>query len=217
MRVRVKRQTKVCPRCGETLSVDAFHRNRRKPDGLDSCCKACNNARQRAAYAKNPQKKIARTRQYHAENPEWSRERLRAHHVANRDERYQRYVERGKDPQVRAKRRESTRRSEQRRRAIKAASEVVTSITAEELERRLEEFDGCCYICGASFEEVVLHWDHYRPLAHGGEHSIENLNPACDLCNVRKNAMWPIDVKRLEQIKAEVIALRKSVVAPDRG
>jgi hypothetical protein len=211
----MSRRQKVCSMCGKLLALSAFHRNKRKKDGRDPACKECNNRRQRLAYAANPQKKIAQTRRYHLEHPEWSKERLRAHHVAHKDERYQRYVDRGKDPRIAAKRREATRRSESRRRALKRGLEAEL-ISEFQFALRLEEFDGKCYICG----EILgadLHWDHFRPLTAGGRHVLSNLFPACDLCNVRKNSCWPFTEKRRKEIAEEVRALRKqSVSKPER-
>jgi hypothetical protein len=137
--------------------------------------------------------------------------------VANRDQRYQKYVERGKDdPQIAAQRREATRRAGSRRRAI-IKNGTADLISEEQFAARLEEFDHRCYICEL---EIVfnLHWDHYRPLAAGGEHTISNLFPACDLCNIRKSACWPFTDRRKEEIRREVRELRsKAWMSLDRG
>lgn len=214
-------QSKVCSSCGQTKDFNCFHKDSSTYDGMRSRCKSCvkeyddsrkeeRNRRAREKYADNPQEKIAKTRQYHLDHPEWSKERLRAHHVANREERAERARERGKDPEVRAKRREATRRSEQRRRAVKAKSHA-DLISADDYQLRLDEFGGCCYIC----EQKVgadLHWDHHRPLARGGDHVIDNLYPTCASCNVRKSACWPFTDERRQEIKDEVLALKKQLV-----
>ena len=38
---------KRCWKCGETKSESEFYKNRSRSDGLDSCCKKCNNSRKR--------------------------------------------------------------------------------------------------------------------------------------------------------------------------
>jgi hypothetical protein len=176
----------------------------------DDARKQERNRRAREAYAEDPQPKISKTRQYHLDHPEWSKERLRAHHVTNRGKRYERYVERGKDPQVAEKRRDATRRSESKRRALKAQT-IVEIISEEQFALRLLEFDSRCYICGVVLT-TNLHWDHYKPLTAGGPHVLANLKPSCDLCNVRKSNCWPFTAARRNQIAKEVRELRKQSV-----
>lgn len=201
---------KVCTRCKLSKPLSEYHNNRRKKDGKDPNCKACNNERMREKYATDAgtrATKIAKTRQYHLDNPEWSQECLRAHHEANREERYEKHKQRGEDPAVREQRRSSTRRSESRRRAQKADAAVVEAITQPQLDALLAEHNGCCAICGRTVGgELVLHWDHIQPLAREGMHTIENHQPLCGPCNVRKNATWPLSDERREQIKTEVLA-----------
>jgi 5-methylcytosine-specific restriction endonuclease McrA len=209
---------KVCTRCSESKDLDEFPRNKRKKDGRDPQCKECTSARMREKYhadAEWRRAKIAATRQYHLDNPEWSAERLRASHEKHAAERYQRSIERGADPAVRAQRRESTRRSEQRRRAIKAAAEVF-NITVEHLTDLLNACDHCCQICGRGFSaEVQLHWDHIQPLARGGAHDISNMQPLCNLCNVRKGAAWPLTPEHLLAIRESVLGTTS--LTPERG
>jgi len=207
--------TKTCSRCGESKGTDLFPRNKRKRDGFDIQCKECTNSRMRERYASDPEvrsQKIQSTRQYHLDHPDWSRERLRAHHVANKAARADRASARGQLPEVRQQRRDSSRRGEQRRRAIKAAAVIVDSISQAELDALLATFGCACWICGSKFSgSVALHWDHVRPLARHGAHTLDNLAPACDLCNVRKNAVWPFTEQRRREIKTEVLALRALV------
>lgn len=199
---------KTCTRCSESKALDEFPRNKRKKDGHDPQCKECTSARMREKYHADDkwrEAKIAATRQYHLDNPEWSAARQRASHELHAEERYARAVERGNDPAVREQRRESTRRSEQKRRAIKAAAEVF-DITVDQLTELLNACDHCCQICGRQFSaEVLLHWDHVQPLARGGAHSIGNMQPLCSLCNVRKNAAWPLTPQRLSDIREAVL------------
>lgn len=47
-----------------------------------------------------------------------------------------------------------------------------------------------CAYCG-SIENITQ--DHMIPLCRGGEHSPENIVPACNSCNARKNARTPLE------------------------
>lgn len=210
---------KTCKACGAEKELSEFHRDGGSPDGHRPRCKVCvkiyddtkreeRNRRARECYAADPAPKIQKTRQYHLDHPDWARERLRVHHEANREERYTRSKVRGQDPAIAARRREATRRSEQRRRAQKRGL-YAELITEEQFAERLFEFGGRCHICDKLLA-ADLHWDHYKPLAAGGLHVIANLVPACDLCNIRKNACWPFTDEIRERIRTEVLALRKA-------
>lgn len=199
---------KRCHTCGLEKPLSEFHRNKAKKDGHEHRCKVCNNSRLREAYAKNPAPKTAKTRQYHLEHPDWSRRVLAEWHQRNADRRYENYLERGKDPEVRDRRREATRRSESRRRAQKRGADA-DLITADDLAALLQAYDGLCWICGVSLTgDEPLHWDHYKPLAAGGDHTLANLRPACGPCNVRKNNLWPVTGERLDVIRGAVTRLR---------
>jgi 5-methylcytosine-specific restriction endonuclease McrA len=52
----------------------------------------------------------------------------------------------------------------------------------------LERADGVCGICDADVDPLNFHVDHIIPLAHGGEHSYANTQPAHPTCNRRKGA-----------------------------
>jgi len=201
--------TKSCYTCKQDKPLSDYQKNKAKKDGLEHRCRACNNARIRAAYAKDPAKKIAATRQYHLDHPEWSKTVLREWHEQNAERRYQEYLERGKDPEVAAKRRDASRRSESRRRALMAGGTLVDHISSDDLDRVLVEYQGRCWICHVDLATVDLHWDHYKPLAKGGEHTLANLRPSCSDCNVRKNSIWPLTEERLDAIRRAVGILRE--------
>jgi hypothetical protein len=72
---------KTCPHAAHEglnpLPVSEFPRNRRRPDGLGSWCKACNNRQRRAAYAVDPNKARENARRWAQENMEKRREAYR--------------------------------------------------------------------------------------------------------------------------------------------
>lgn len=74
---------KRCARCGETKSLDSFHRNRARTDGRQTFCKECNSAGARAWERTNRQRAAANKRQWGRVN------RDRADEIAKRKrERY---------------------------------------------------------------------------------------------------------------------------------
>ena len=59
----------------------------------------------------------------------------------------------------------------------------------QKLSERMERTDGgfCCYLCGDEiFEPAGWHLDHVTPLILRGPHIVDNLEAACDVCNLRK-------------------------------
>lgn len=211
---------KRCPRCEQTLDVSCFHKNKARHDGLESMCKGCKNKAFRDKYKDNEEFRAStknRTREYHIANPEWSRERVRESHVRNRDKRYKKQRDRiANDPSIKSRVRDASRRSESRRRAIKASA-VVSIVTAKDLQDLLNLYNNKCYICEVDLDESNLHWDHYQPLARQGEHTTHNLRPACNMCNTRKNAIWPITEAILLDIKETVQAVRNSLTHSQTG
>lgn len=62
--------TKTCSKCGAVKALDAFHRNRAKPHGRASWCKACTQPGARAYYWKNRERLLSERKRYQEENAE---------------------------------------------------------------------------------------------------------------------------------------------------
>lgn len=84
----------------------------------------------------------------------------------------------------------SVREANKRR---KARLRGATHIERVDLVRIYEAFHGQCGICHdpKPINWTDLHFDHIRPLARGGQHTAENLQPAHAVCNLRKCARLP--------------------------
>jgi hypothetical protein len=197
--------TKRCKTCGEYKILTDFYKSK---NGRELSCKECRKQRMRDIYQKNPQEKIAKAHAYHLAHPEWSKTVLREWHLKNAEQRYEKHKERGKDPKVAEARRDATRRCESKRRALKRTTQVET-ITKQQYDDILCSYDNKCWICEIELNNVKIHWDHFKPLAHGGTHTIDNLRPACDLCNIRKNSRWPFTDDMREEIRCAVEELRE--------
>ena len=50
----------------------------------------------------------------------------------------------------------------------------------------LVAFGGRCAYCGS---DGKIHMDHMTPVSRGGHHNIDNLQPLCAACNIRKHDM----------------------------
>lgn len=220
-------EEKKCRKCGLTKPSSEFHRDGASRDGLRPKCRTCvkeyddlrqesRNENARRKYRADPQSKIAKTRKYHVDHPEWSRERLRASHVRHSDVRALRHKERGKDPAIRQARRDASRRSESRRRAIKRLADLAEQITQQDIRNLLLVYRERCWICGDRFDDtlVIMHLDHVKPLSKGGPHILANLRPACSDCNTRKNDRWPFTPAMRLEVRSTVLA-RRAILRAD--
>lgn len=165
--------SKHCTRCGTDKPRELFNKNNRSGDGLTQWCKPCY-----ADYRReNRDHRIAYNREYRATQQLLPSKRARR----TPEEVVQRTLarERARD----ARRRQardchwlSGYRARCRKRGV---DPVVKPFT-------LDEFfevnpDACCR-CGDIYWEL----DHKIPIAAGGHHSLDNVQPLCRDCNARK-------------------------------
>lgn len=71
--------TKRCARCEHTLPASAFHKNRRRRDGLQTYCRTCKTAIQRDWYRRRGASQRARNNSYKARNARYLWDYLAAH------------------------------------------------------------------------------------------------------------------------------------------
>lgn len=185
---------KTCTKCDEEKALDQFSKNKAKPGGLQSQCKACCAARDKARYALNSAEVRERTAAHYAANKE--------QHLAARKVRYQRK----RDTEL-AQMRAWAVRNRERSREIKAQWSarnpgVINAKTARRRTARLSATP--TWVDPATFEPIyklaadatalvgdAYHVDHIVPLRGKtvcGLHVPWNLRviPAVD--NIRKGA-----------------------------
>ena len=83
---------------------------------------------------------------------------------------------------------EKRRKYQQFRRARQ--SKARASLTENEWQKTLKDFEYSCYICGS---RKNLEQDHFIPISEGGDYSEGNILPACRKCNASKHASHPRD------------------------
>ncbi|MGW9568820.1 HNH endonuclease [Prescottella equi] len=161
---------KFCTGCEQELPLSGFHVNRRNQDGRQSRCRECQCSARNQYRTENPELERERARAYREANPELERERRRKYHAENP------ISERLRCGKNRA-----------RRRGLPA-----DEITPEELHQHWQvqgiQPDRCIY-CPGPFE----HLDHILPISLGGGHTIDNLIPSCEHCNLKKKNTPLID------------------------
>ncbi len=62
---------------------------------------------------------------------------------------------------------------------------ALSTLTAAEWEAILEAADHACIYCGSQEQPTM---DHLIPISRGGNHTAENVAPACSSCNSSKGA-----------------------------
>lgn len=170
---------KRCSVCRNVLPLEDFHKDRYNADGRRSRCKKC-------------------VKGYDDETRETRNARMRALYRL--------------DPKKKISKTSAYRRlhpfyGDIRERVCRGGG-IYYEVTPEQLTEILAKYNDSCYICEIDLTEGLLHWDHYHPVGRGGDHSVDNLKPACAECNHRKWAFWPITEDQLSRIAQDVWALR---------
>lgn len=178
--------SKTCTKCGQVKSLQDFHKDKRRSDGLFPQCKTCvldrmklyaeqkaEEARLRARnwYYKNQDRAAIQGKLRREKHKEKIAEQARLYRLANRErllERQRIHYQKNKQMYF-----ESARK----RRALEKHAFLIRK---KDLMRLLTK--PCAY-CGAKSEHI----DHVIPLIRGGQHKIGNLIGACALCNLQKN------------------------------
>jgi len=170
-------QYKTCSKCGQTLSLEMYHKHQTNADRLFSWCKECHRqinainrqkyrpqlaAQRRAAYRANPELHKARAKAYRDAHPEQVKRLFKEWSLAN---------------PAKARERGARRRA-------RAVNNGIFAVTNKEKQRL---YKSNCFYCGS---RTSIQIDHVIPIARGGRHSIGNLVAACAKCNNHKRARF---------------------------
>lgn len=169
---------KLCLRCEYVLPLASFGKWSRSKDGRQGWCKPC-----RSAYQASPEqrpKELLRMREWRQEHLEQHTAGVKKWQAANPEK-------------VRHIVRESMKRNypkykhrmidyNHRRRSLHQRG----SVTPEQWADRLLEFNYACAYCLKVLAPGSIQQEHMHPLSRDGEHTIENLVPACRECNSSK-------------------------------
>lgn len=198
---------KICTKCGSEIEATSeyFYRDKQTRDGLSPQCKECRDAEIRVIYpygeAKRKEyreKNKKRLREYAKKYREENKEKIRAYYIENRDKHkaakaiyYQnnkdKYREYSKKYYATDKGKRLRKICLHRRRAKQ--KELLYDFEPRQWESAKKYFNYRCAYCGKSEEEHFkqfgesLHQEHFIPVAKGGNHTKDNIIPACRNCN----------------------------------
>jgi 5-methylcytosine-specific restriction endonuclease McrA len=173
---------KTCSKCGEGKELSMFSPNKRTRDGVQSSCRACQNALYHATYVPKPRRERAMSRdEYQRRYRLMNREKIRATDRAYRE------ANRNRRAQNASSSKEAKIHYFQQRRARKAS--VTNDLSVARWREILAYFGGRCAYCQ---KQGRMTQDHIVPISRGGGHTAANVVPACGSCNsIKRNApLW---------------------------
>lgn len=194
---------RVCSCCKETKPIGLYGRNARRSDGIALVCKACNRIKSLLQYANNKEKYIAWNKEWQKNNREKSRE-IKKRYVERHKARLNKYYRDryAADPARHnaivkrwAEANPENRQVRNHRRRMKIKNNGRCDLTAQEWQSRLQEFNFHCAYCHLPFDNLEI--EHMIPIAKGGEHTLENVVPACRSCNANKHAKTLVEYAQL--------------------
>jgi hypothetical protein len=191
---------KQCTKCREWRDRGEFHKDRTRKDGLTPQCKVC-----KRLYAKeNSVKLVKRALEWNKCNPEKHKQHRKEYskeYYHKNIERFREigrklakkwYADKGKERNKkslvaatrkwRASHREKSRAHDRNRRARKLSNGG--TVTAAEWKMICDKYKNKCIVPGCGGTDVTM--DHVIPLALGGCHSVENVQPLCRHHNFSK-------------------------------
>lgn len=183
---------KQCASCEKTLPIEAFGKRSASPDGLHYWCRSCNSLRvmkqREAIKSRPPRPPVSGRKRCGSCKQELPIEAFGNRAVSSDGLHYwckscvaERNREwRESNPEIwRPKHRE------RQNRRLRRISENGGDLNDYEWERILRRYDHRCVACGRKGDITM---DHIVPIAKGGRHSAENMQPLCRSCNSSKGS-----------------------------
>lgn len=184
---------KSCTECGEVKQASEFYKCSKVKSGLKSNCKQCDRNRAKRYREQNPEKSKFAVAAWRLKNTEHERQ-YRANNSDRISANFARWAsnntEMVKATQARFRERNrNKRRNQEHLRRVRKTDSSAKLVTERDLRKLLLK---PCIYCGAK----SAHIDHIIPLARGGTHSVGNLAPACQWCNLSKNSKYIMEWKK---------------------
>lgn len=189
--------TKHCTKCRQMLDLSMFYFPKSLGGRATSKCKECfrryreANRQRDAEYRERNREKIRESdRRYREKNRDKLLEKARQFRRDHKDikaryrrDYYIRHAPRLREEAARERKLNPERfrvARHNRRARERSGGGKVTQVQWSSI---LARFDGKCAKCG---EAANIQMDHVVPLAKGGRHSVDNVQPLCRECNLRK-------------------------------
>ena len=195
---------KKCSKCQIKKDLTQFSNNKSKKDGKATECKTCK-AQQDKQYRENNEISCkAYQNKYWTDNRAELYEKKKEYIVQNKVAHLTRqhtWYEKNKDA---IKARTSQYKKDHpkqyqmynNRRLASKKNGIIEDFTIKDI---IEKYGDSCVYCQSSFEHI----DHYVPLSKGGSHTLDNVRPSCEQCNLEKSNKLPEEFMRYKGISNE--------------
>lgn len=184
---------KTCTKCGEEKPLGEYHKDKTKKQGRRSDCKACVKLYQVERRSRKEVKE--RHAQYCHDYYRTHRDEILENAWNYRKQAYVRKREMDRSTKYRKENPHVAWEAGYRFRAKQFG--VVPVIKRFTLDDFLGRYGDQCVDCGAKWEQV----DHVVPIRFGGEHSIDNCEPVCQSCNIKR---WQAIRKKSYDLMANI-------------
>jgi hypothetical protein len=211
-------ETKRCSACKEEkLSAD-YHKCKSKHDGLHDRCKACRKLEHLANREANIAKAVAWNREHKERHKEIHKRSTLKHRekrlAYGRDYMRQRWAT---DAEHRALRNKYAQEHPEhrwlahiQRRARRWGCKVFTATYADWLDV-LQAHAFTCHYCKTDEKKLTI--DHKVPFSRGGEHTKDNIVPACGPCNSSKRNLTDVEFFDVRERRARGKLARAACIA----
>lgn len=169
-------KVKLCTKCSVERPITDFHRKTRSSDGHHTWCKPCAKVLRAIRYQNNKDKVGMQTTAYHETNAAARSSYLQEYYLEHKD--------------VYQKRAAVWRRCNPEKTQIAMSAYVARKRNAGTVDftaaqwTQLKAAYGMCAYCHNT--NRTLEQEHVVPLVRGGDHTLENIIPACRTCNASK-------------------------------
>lgn len=188
-------ESKVCTKCNQIKPLVDFYNTKKTKSGKESFCIACRKKASQIYYENNKELVNRRTVEWQKNNYEKKKKINRDWRRKNPEAR-KRWVALNRD-----KTREYSREFSSKNPELAAKNNALRRAKTEGSKRYLitkkeikKLYGQPCFYCGKESK----HLDHVIPLSRGGTHSIGNLVPACQFCNLSKHNKFITEWKKGE-------------------
>jgi 5-methylcytosine-specific restriction endonuclease McrA len=190
-------ESKICSKCGIEKPKSEYYADKRRPSGVQPCCKECFIKRvhiyRNSDHGKDHYKLYRKRDDVKAKNREANRKLRRSGWVKNHRYGYvrtEKHKEWRKIYEKEYRKRPHARLADsiafERYRGRKKSTDDGT-VTVDAAMNILHKQNHKCVICSCDLNKIKKHLDHIIPLSKGGAHTITNVQWLCYLCNIIKS------------------------------
>lgn len=189
---------KKCTKCKKEKKLNEFYFFNKKIDNkrLRTICKYCQYSLNRIFHKRNPDFHTEYMRKWRKENPDKTKEILKKYKSSEKyknymkkwyEKRYEKWYEKNR-MKVCERNRQWRQNNKEKwsliNRAQRHRRRALGKINYQEWLKKIKDCGNMCLFCKAMGKLTI---DHIIPVSKGGTNSIDNLQPLCLSCNIKKS------------------------------